>query len=148
MDCVLKSKPEQSGTYFSKNSFLNGTFHRTCYWTKKKKKTKKHTNKKPKPNAIQFEFIWIYLLRVNKSLSIKLLTLNESLMVKMSCLPLHGKIITMAWQKAIIKNQINAIEYLMCGCQTGFEKYFHLFTSVSSFTVWLSMTGFAFRKSI
>lgn len=46
------------------------------------------------------------------------------------------------------KNQVNAIEYLVCGCQTGFEKYFHLFSSVGSFTVWLSMTSFAFRKSI
>lgn len=46
------------------------------------------------------------------------------------------------------KNPVNAIEYLVCGCQTGFEKHFHLFGSVGSFTVWLSMTGFAFRKSL
>lgn len=46
------------------------------------------------------------------------------------------------------KDQVNAIEYLMCGCQTGFKKYFYLFSSVGSFAFWLSMTGFAFSKSI
>lgn len=46
------------------------------------------------------------------------------------------------------KNQVNATEYLVCGCQTGFERYFNLFSSVGSFAVWLCMAGFAFRKSI
>lgn len=46
------------------------------------------------------------------------------------------------------KDQVNAIEYLMWECQASFKKYFHLFSSVGSFAVWLSMTGFAFSKSI
>lgn len=46
------------------------------------------------------------------------------------------------------KNQVNAIGYLVYGCQTGFEKYFHLFSSVGSFTLWLYVTDFAFRESI
>lgn len=55
--------------------------------------------------GIYHSIILIYLLRVNNSLSTKLLTLNESLMVKMGCLKLYSKITTMAWQKAVIKSK-------------------------------------------
>lgn len=81
MDCILKVKCEQSGIYFMKNCFLNGTFssYRRHYWTEK-------TQAQCNSVCIYHSVILTYLLRVNNSLSIKLLTLNESLMVKMGCL--------------------------------------------------------------